>query len=146
MKTNILDCTLRDGGYYNNWLFSNKLINEYISFVERNQINFVEIGFRFFDEIRTKGNTAYSDLSFIKSLKFQKKTSIGVMFNGSDILKFKNNKKIINYYLDVLRSNKLSFVRIACHAKELDQISFFTENLFYASLTRKFSRNCNPFK
>ena len=68
----ILDCTLRDGGYYNNWLFSNKLINQYINFVERNQINFVEIGFRFFDEIRTKGNTAYSDLSFIKSLKFQK--------------------------------------------------------------------------
>ena len=129
MKTNILDCTLRDGGYYNNWLFSNKLINQYINFVERNQINFVEIGFRFFDEIRTKGNTAYSDLSFIKSLKFQKKTSIGVMFNGSDILKFKNNKKIINYYLDVLRSNKLSFVRIACHAKELDQISFFTKKV-----------------
>ena len=34
-KNNILDCTLRDGGYYNNWLFSNKLIREYIRFVEK---------------------------------------------------------------------------------------------------------------
>ena len=129
MKANILDCTLRDGGYYNNWLFPQKLINDYIKFVERNQIKYVEIGFRFFDEIRTKGNTAYSDLSFIQSLRLKKHTSIGVMFNGSDILKFKKNKKIINYYLDILKSNKLSFVRIACHRKELDQISFFTKKI-----------------
>ena len=32
-----------------------KLINEYIKFIERNQIKYIEIGFRFFDEIRTKG-------------------------------------------------------------------------------------------
>ena len=32
MKKNkliILDCTLRDGGYYNNWNFSIELINKY---------------------------------------------------------------------------------------------------------------------
>ena len=27
-KINLLDCTLRDGGYYNNWDFSEKLISE----------------------------------------------------------------------------------------------------------------------
>ena len=128
MKTNILDCTLRDGGYYNNWLFSNKLINEYINFIERNQINFIEIGFRFFDEIRTKGNTAYSDLSFIKSLKFKIKHQLVSCLMVQTYLSLKIIK-IINYYLDVLRSNKLSFVRIACHVKELDQISFFTEKV-----------------
>ena len=25
----LLDCTLRDGGYYNNWNFDRDLINEY---------------------------------------------------------------------------------------------------------------------
>ena len=127
-KNNILDCTLRDGGYYNNWLFSNKLIREYIRFVEKNKINFVEIGFRFFDEIRTKGNTAYSDLSFIKSLNFRDQTSIGIMINGSDIVKFKNNKKIIDYFLDVLKSKRLGFVRIACHIKSLIKSHFHKKN------------------
>ena len=89
----------------------------------------MEIGFRFFDEIRTKGNTAYSDLSFIKSLNFRDQTSIGIMINGSDIVKFKNNKKIIDYFLDVLKSKRLGFVRIACHIKELDQISFFIKKI-----------------
>tara|TARA_B100000787_G_scaffold169962_1_gene163136 strand:+ start:13961 stop:14230 length:270 start_codon:yes stop_codon:yes gene_type:complete len=33
MKNNVtlLDCTLRDGGYYNNWDFSENLINKYLS-------------------------------------------------------------------------------------------------------------------
>ena len=29
-KIKILDCTLRDGGYYNNWDFSNDLVNDYL--------------------------------------------------------------------------------------------------------------------
>ena len=29
-KINIIDCTLRDGGYYNNWYFINKLVNDYL--------------------------------------------------------------------------------------------------------------------
>ena len=32
-KINIIDCTLRDGGYYNNWDFSNNLVNEYLKSV-----------------------------------------------------------------------------------------------------------------
>jgi len=50
----ILDCTLRDGGYYNNWEFSNELINEYLKVMNDLKIDFVEIGFRFLDKVRTK--------------------------------------------------------------------------------------------
>ena len=45
----ILDCTLRDGGYYNNWEFNRELINEYLKVMNNLEIDFVEIGFRFFD-------------------------------------------------------------------------------------------------
>ena len=30
-KINLLDCTLRDGGYYNNWDFSSHLVQEYLN-------------------------------------------------------------------------------------------------------------------
>lgn len=30
MKTKILDCTLRDGGYYTNWDFSSEVVKTYI--------------------------------------------------------------------------------------------------------------------
>ena len=45
-KYNILDCTLRDGGYYNNWNFNIDLINRYLKVMSDINIDFVEIGFR----------------------------------------------------------------------------------------------------
>ena len=41
---NILDCTLRDGGYYNNWDFSNQLVNKYLKTIAQSKIKFAEIG------------------------------------------------------------------------------------------------------
>ena len=46
----ILDCTLRDGGYYNNWDFSNKVVNDYLKVISRVGINYVELGFRFLEK------------------------------------------------------------------------------------------------
>ena len=31
IRTNLLDCTLRDGGYYNNWDFPSRLVNNYLN-------------------------------------------------------------------------------------------------------------------
>ena len=44
----ILDCTLRDGGYYNNWKFSISEANKYLKQVYSSKINVVEIGLHFF--------------------------------------------------------------------------------------------------
>ena len=41
-----LDCTLRDGGYYNNWNFSINLIEKYLQSMAEIKIDYVEIGFR----------------------------------------------------------------------------------------------------
>ena len=46
MKINLLDCTLRDGGYYNNWDFSHKLVNDYLSAMSTNLIPAVDIAER----------------------------------------------------------------------------------------------------
>ncbi|MDC6387799.1 aldolase catalytic domain-containing protein [Maribacter sp. PR1] len=42
----ILDCTLRDGGYYTNWDFSKDLVEEYCRSMEELPIDYVEIGYR----------------------------------------------------------------------------------------------------
>ena len=44
---NILDCTLRDGGYYNNWNFEIPLINNYLQAIALSKIDVAEVGFRF---------------------------------------------------------------------------------------------------
>ena len=47
-KLTLLDCTLRDGGYYNNWDFSKKIIEDYLKAMSAAKIEFIELGFRFY--------------------------------------------------------------------------------------------------
>ena len=42
----ILDCTLRDGGYYTNWDFDSKLVNDYLKLIKVLPIDIVEVGYR----------------------------------------------------------------------------------------------------
>ena len=42
----LIDCTLRDGGYYNSWDFSSELINDYLQVMSELPVDYVELGFR----------------------------------------------------------------------------------------------------
>ena len=64
-KIKILDCTLRDGGYYNNWNFSKDLINEYLKVMNFINIDYVEIGFRFVDKLKLKVHVLIQKKNFL---------------------------------------------------------------------------------
>ncbi|MFZ5453714.1 MAG: aldolase catalytic domain-containing protein [Thermodesulfobacteriota bacterium] len=46
MQTKILDCTIRDGGYLNNWNFSEQLVKDFVRAVSKSGVDIIEIGFR----------------------------------------------------------------------------------------------------
>ena len=98
MKTiNILDCTLRDGGYYNNWDFPKNLVNDYLKAVSESGIRNVEIGFRSLKDNKLNGPNFFSTENYINILKIPKKLNIGVMLNVSDLTNYKSNyKKVLN--------------------------------------------------
>ncbi len=134
LQANLLDCTLRDGGYYNNWNFKYKNIQEYLSSISKTGIKFVELGFRFIEENKIKGLTAYTDNQLIEKLKIPKDINIGVMINTGDLLKnnlsaLENCKRIFNK-----KNKKLKFVRLACHYEEIflikDAVSWLKKNKF----------------
>ena len=103
MSLNILDCSLRDGGYYNLWNFRLKSVQEYINKVSEANIKFIEIGFRFFKNNPKFGNLAFSRDRYIEKLKFNKKISLAVMLNGSDIINLRNQWK---FFLNKIFSNQ----------------------------------------
>ncbi len=45
-KIQILDCTLRDGGYYTNWDFNQDLVDKYFEQINKLPLDYVEIGYR----------------------------------------------------------------------------------------------------
>ena len=63
-KLNLLDCTLRDGGYYNNWKFNLSDANKYLKGVYASEIDVVEIGFNFFEKNSNYGKFAFADKKF----------------------------------------------------------------------------------
>lgn len=46
MSFKILDCTLRDGGYYTNWDFDHKLVKTYFESFNKLPVDYLEIGYR----------------------------------------------------------------------------------------------------
>jgi 3-deoxy-manno-octulosonate cytidylyltransferase (CMP-KDO synthetase) len=42
----ILDCTLRDGGYYTNWNFDTKMVKEMIQALDLSGVNVIELGYK----------------------------------------------------------------------------------------------------
>ena len=126
MNIKLLDCTLRDGGYYNNWNFPPDLIKDYLDAMVSIQVDFVEIGFRFINNNDFKGGCAFSTDSYIKSLNIPKALTnkIGVMVNGSDVLSLGNSTKDVHKILNELfkpkKQSPVSLVRIACHLQEFE--------------------------
>ncbi len=120
----IIDCTLRDGGYYNNWDFSKSLVNSYLKAMKEIKIDYVEIGFRSLDASEYRGPYFYSSDSFLDSLIIPKDLKIGVMVNASEILssKFNNPMKVIKLLFKNKKKSKVRLVRIACHLKEVKKI------------------------
>ena len=68
MKITLLDCTLRDGGYYNKWDFPIDIINKYLRAMSKAGVDIVELGFRFTKNDGFKGPCAYTTDDFLEQL------------------------------------------------------------------------------
>jgi len=122
-RINILDCTLRDGGYYNNWDFPKNLVNDYLKAISDSGIKNVEIGFRSLKDNELNGPNFFSTENYINILKIPKKLNIGVMLNVSDLIDYKSNyKKILNKIFSKSKKSKVKFIRLATHFSEINQV------------------------
>ena len=116
----LLDCTLRDGGYYNNWDFSKDLVNDYLIAIADSGIKYVEIGFRSIKEKKLNGPNFFSRDSYIDILNIPKSINIGVMINISEIVNAsKNYDKTLKELFKNQGKSKIKFVRLATHFSEI---------------------------
>jgi len=94
-----LDCSLRDGGYYNNWDFKDDLINQYLQVLESINIEYCEIGFRFYKNKGFKGSCAFSTEEFLSSLRIPKNIKIAIMINANEIIE---NGEVIRGFVGII--------------------------------------------
>ena len=110
----LLDCTLRDGGYYNSWDFDRDLVIKYLSSMTSSKVDYVEIGFRYLpDSKKYLGPYAYTTEDFLKSLNISSSLKLGVMINADEYLSTKDPSMTINKNFLKAEDSSISLVRIA---------------------------------
>lgn len=77
----ILDCTLRDGGYYTNWDFDSQIVNAYIKAINALPIDYLEVGYRNNPSKEYLGKFGYSPVSVLKHLRKICTKKLVVMLN-----------------------------------------------------------------
>ncbi len=82
----ILDCTLRDGGYYSNWDFDPSLVKKYLSILDTMPIDYIELGYRQPAKEEYMGEYAYLPMSTIEQCKkYAPNKKLAVMLNLKDV-------------------------------------------------------------
>ena len=66
-KISLLDCTLRDGGYINNWEFGTETISETKRLLEEAGVDILELGF-LRNEPYQNGRTVFNSVDQVKAL------------------------------------------------------------------------------
>ncbi|WP_404368157.1 aldolase catalytic domain-containing protein [Marinobacter sp.] len=115
-----LDCTLRDGGYYNAWNFSPELVRDYLEAMGEAKVNTVEIGLRSLKNEGFKGPYAFSTDSFLKTLSLPPNVRIGVMVNASELLGEQPLEDVLAKLFPLSADESpVKLVRVACHIHEV---------------------------
>lgn len=86
MKTKILDCTLRDGGYYTNWDFSSDVVKTYIETTNKLPVDYLEVGYRNKPTKEYMGKFGYTPVSVLKKLRESSDKKLAVMLNEKSTL------------------------------------------------------------
>lgn len=116
-QVKLLDCTLRDGGYYNDWDFSEKCAKDLLSALDKTGVDIVELGYKSPTYDKYYGLFKYcpeSELSYVKqfkNLKFAFMIDVKEFMNKEGKLEFSLLEKNI-----LPQENSLfQWVRVASH-------------------------------
>lgn len=115
----LLDCTLRDGGYYNRWDFPRALVAQYLEAMPAAGVDVLELGFRSLRNEGFRGACAYTSDAFLRSLPLPPAATIGVMVNASELLaELPLEAALERLFPQPAQASPVDLVRIACHLRE----------------------------
>ncbi|MEZ9357185.1 aldolase catalytic domain-containing protein [Vibrio breoganii] len=118
----ILDCTLRDGGYYNNWDFDPVVVEAYLKAMAEAKIDYVELGLRNFPKSEFSGAYAYTTEAHLNSIELPKGPVYGVMVDAKTILDsgMQVQDAVESLFVPAAKS-KVDLVRVAAHFNEVEK-------------------------
>jgi len=130
MSIILLDCTLRDGGYYNNWDFEPDLVSKYLESVAQTGVQVVELGLRSFPRAGFHGPYAYSCEPFLNQLDIPASLQVAVMVDAKTILEGSGGieTSVARLFVDA-QDSKVRMVRVAAHFSQIAESELIVKSL-----------------
>lgn len=123
MSVVMLDCTLRDGGYYNSWDFERSLVERYLRAMEAAAVDYVELGLRGFPRPGFFGPYAFTRDDHLRDLNLPADLRYGVMVNASELLGHAEGARVaVSQLFAPAADSPIELVRLACHVREVAQV------------------------
>ncbi|WP_026838113.1 aldolase catalytic domain-containing protein [Gillisia sp. JM1] len=140
----LLDCTLRDGGYYTNWDFEANLVDEYFKEINQLPIDYVEVGYRSKRSGSYEGAYYYLPDFILNECQEKCNKKLAIILNEKEV-EIKDLKSLLEPCKGII-----SLVRIAVApinldraiklSKEIKELGFeIGFNLMYASKWESYS-------
>jgi 4-hydroxy 2-oxovalerate aldolase len=116
-KVRILDCTLRDGGYYNEWDFPPALARPYFSALNDTGVDLVEVGYKTPPQPGFAGLYRYCPESELADLRNHSRVEYAFMLDARDFLTsdLRPDRNLIKAHLPPRADSIFSWCRIATH-------------------------------
>lgn len=81
----ILDCTLRDGGYYTNWDFDGEIVRNYLVGMNSLPIDYIELGYRSLPTKAYQGKFGYTPVYLLQQIRLLSNKKLAVMLNEKSV-------------------------------------------------------------
>ena len=125
MRTKLLDCTIRDGGYINNWNFNDKFVNDLINILDELKYDYIELGYSYKDN-------KYCEV-FGGKWRNVNSNTIDLKKNNIKFAIMCDNKEF-NKELFYKHNKNIDLIRLAFHRNELNNVmdnALYLQNLGY---------------
>ncbi|RAP27109.1 hypothetical protein DID74_00820 [Candidatus Marinamargulisbacteria bacterium SCGC AG-333-B06] len=120
----ILDCTLRDGGYYTKWDFDTDLVNHYLESLLHFPITYVELGYRSPSQKEYFGEFFYLPTSTLKKfIHYKDQLQFSIMLNLKDV-----SLTLLDQLLEPCRGI-ISLVRLAVNPFDIDDLHHIIQKI-----------------
>ncbi len=111
----ILDCTLRDGGYYTNWDFDKGVVETYTRNLNALPIDYIELGYRNKTQTEYIGQFGYCPVSTLQHIRSLSEKKLAIMLNEKDYL-----PSDLVHLIEPIKG-VISMVRLAVDPKNFDR-------------------------
>lgn len=119
----IIDCTLRDGGYYTDWDFSLEIVDSYINSMNGLPIDYLELGYRNNPLKEYIGKFGYCPLYVLKYFRENSKQKLAVMLNEKNT-KPEDLERLVKPLVGVI-----DMIRLAVDPKNLERATLLAEKV-----------------